>query len=83
MIIIAGSLYLPEHLSLIANRVFYYWAGEESGAGTAAEGVRNVAAGVAASAVPTAVGGGAEGLRGLGEAQGAALRGQGRGYMEQ
>jgi hypothetical protein len=28
MIVIAASLYLPEHISIIANRVFYYWGGE-------------------------------------------------------
>ncbi|KAF2397243.1 hypothetical protein EJ06DRAFT_524226 [Trichodelitschia bisporula] len=31
MIVIAASLYLPEHLSIVLNRAFYYIAGEESG----------------------------------------------------
>ena len=31
MIIIAASLYLPEHVAGIANRAFYYWAGDDSG----------------------------------------------------
>lgn len=30
MIIIAASLYLPEHVATIANRVFYYWAGDDA-----------------------------------------------------
>ncbi|KAF2755169.1 hypothetical protein EJ05DRAFT_478971 [Pseudovirgaria hyperparasitica] len=29
MIIIAASLYLPEHITTIAHRVFYYLAGDE------------------------------------------------------
>ncbi|OCL01761.1 hypothetical protein AOQ84DRAFT_328514 [Glonium stellatum] len=30
MIIIAASLYLPEHVAGIANRAFYYWAGDDA-----------------------------------------------------
>lgn len=29
MFVIAGVLYLPEHLSFIASRAFYYYVGEE------------------------------------------------------
>jgi hypothetical protein len=32
MIIIAASLYLPEHLSLLVRRAFYYWGGDDSAA---------------------------------------------------
>jgi len=28
LVVIATSLYLPEHIINIANRAFYYWAGE-------------------------------------------------------
>ncbi|KAJ9666099.1 hypothetical protein H2201_003777 [Coniosporium apollinis] len=31
MILIAASLYLPEHIAQLANRAFYYYAGDESG----------------------------------------------------
>ncbi|MCJ1293830.1 hypothetical protein MMC34_005386 [Xylographa carneopallida] len=30
MIIIAGSLYLPEHVSTIMRRAWFYWAGDEA-----------------------------------------------------
>lgn len=30
MILIAASLYLPEHIAQLANRAFYYYAGDES-----------------------------------------------------
>jgi hypothetical protein len=29
LLIIAASLYLPEHLSIIASRIFYYYSGNE------------------------------------------------------
>lgn len=29
LFIIAASLYLPEHMTIIANRMFYYWFGDE------------------------------------------------------
>jgi len=29
MIIIAASLYLPDYISMIINRTFYYYAGDE------------------------------------------------------
>ena len=31
MIIIAASLYLPEHISTIMRRAWFYWAGDETG----------------------------------------------------
>ncbi|KAF2810583.1 uncharacterized protein BDZ99DRAFT_386242 [Mytilinidion resinicola] len=37
MIIIAASLYLPEHLSLLARRAFYYWGGDDTSATGAKE----------------------------------------------
>jgi hypothetical protein len=30
LLIIAASLYLPEHLSIIASRIFYYYSGNEN-----------------------------------------------------
>ena len=30
MIIIAASLYLPEHISTIMRRAWFYWAGDEA-----------------------------------------------------
>jgi len=30
LLIIAASLYLPEHLLTIANRMFYYFSGDDS-----------------------------------------------------
>lgn len=32
MIIVAASMYLPEHVSTIAKRAWWYYAGEEAGA---------------------------------------------------
>ena len=33
MIIIAASLYLPEHISTTVQRAWFYWGGEEGGVG--------------------------------------------------
>ncbi|KAJ8115694.1 hypothetical protein OPT61_g2725 [Boeremia exigua] len=44
LLIIAASLYLPEHLSIIASRIFYYYSGNEN----AHSGLANKAAGVPA-----------------------------------
>ena len=30
MIIIAASLYLPEHVTIMASRVWFYYAGDEA-----------------------------------------------------
>ncbi|KAI9802846.1 MAG: hypothetical protein M1833_001445 [Piccolia ochrophora] len=38
MIIIAASLYFPQHVQDIARRLWWYYAGENYGAGTSAEG---------------------------------------------
>lgn len=68
MIIIAASLYLPEHVAGIANRAFYYWAGDDSG---------DVAASSSSKALRSAV---TSMMRGP-PAQDP-LRGQGGGFME-
>ena len=38
MIIIAASLYLPEHISFIVRRAWFYWGGDEVGIGKRGEG---------------------------------------------
>ncbi|KAF1961178.1 hypothetical protein CC80DRAFT_436786 [Byssothecium circinans] len=38
LFIIAASLYLPEHVLLIANRMFYYFSGDDSSLASAAAG---------------------------------------------
>lgn len=78
MIIIAASLYLPEHVTTIANRVFYYWRGDEAqdGASKAAQQIVATSSRVVREAATSLLG--KEGLR-QGEQ---ALRGNGRGYME-
>lgn len=38
MIIIAASLYLPEHITTIASRAWFYYAGDDAGLGVS-EGV--------------------------------------------
>ena len=67
MIIIAASLYLPEHVAGIANRAFYYWAGDDSGdvAASSSKALRSAVASM---------------MRGP-PAQDP-LRGQGRGFVE-
>lgn len=42
MLIIAASLYLPEHVSTIANRIFYYCFGDEDSLGTASKAASQV-----------------------------------------
>lgn len=44
LLIIAASLYLPEHLSIIASRIFYYYSGNEN----AHSGLSNKAVGAPA-----------------------------------
>jgi hypothetical protein len=67
LLIIAASLYLPEHLTVIANRMFYYFSGNEE---TLASGAQKAGEHVARSGMsPNApLGGG--------------LNGNGRGFME-
>jgi hypothetical protein len=67
LLIIAASLYLPEHLTIIANRMFYYFSGNEE---TLASGAQKAGEHIARSGMsPNApLGGG--------------LNGNGRGYME-
>jgi hypothetical protein len=36
LLIIAASLYLPDHLTVIANRLFYYFSGNEETLATSA-----------------------------------------------
>ncbi|KAF2243440.1 hypothetical protein BU26DRAFT_509950 [Trematosphaeria pertusa] len=74
LLIIAASLYLPEHLFLIANRMFYYFSGDEETLGPAANkaGQQIVTSSFATAASHL----GKEPLH-----QGP-LAGQGRGYME-
>ena len=31
MVVIAATLYLPEHISTIMRRAWFYWAGDEAG----------------------------------------------------
>ena len=44
MIVIAVSLYLPSHITTIASRAWFYYAGDESMAGDTA-GLRDVGKG--------------------------------------
>jgi len=54
MLGIAAALYLPDHITIIARRSFYYWAGDASLGNTtqkAAETVWQTATGAVADAV--------------------------------
>jgi hypothetical protein len=66
LFIIAASLYLPEHMLIIANRVFYYFSGDASSLPNAA------APGVGKDAAAPF----------LASQHGGALAGPGRGFME-
>ena len=66
MLIIAASLYLPEHIVLIANRMFYYFSGDDQTLTTATASANKV--------LSTAIGNG--------NAHAGPLAGPGRGYME-
>ncbi|KAL6708370.1 hypothetical protein ACN47E_003294 [Coniothyrium glycines] len=70
LFIIAASLYLPEHLTIIASRLSYYFSGNED---TLASGVQAARATHGLIAQAQAQEGGA---------LGGALAGQGRGLME-
>jgi hypothetical protein len=37
LLIIAASLYLPDHLTIIANRLFYYFSGNEESLSSSAQ----------------------------------------------
>ncbi|KAI8943573.1 hypothetical protein NX059_001569 [Plenodomus lindquistii] len=67
LFIIAASLYLPEHLSIIANRLAYYFSGNEDSLASNAQKLD-------ARSPNTAVMGG--------NAPGFGLAGNGRGFME-
>ncbi|MCJ1307559.1 hypothetical protein MMC25_001206 [Agyrium rufum] len=71
MIIIAVSLYLPEHISFIARRAWFYWAGEEEDGGAAGGNMHGVlgtgaGAGVQRDIMGVVSGPGAEGRMGMG-----------------
>ncbi|KAH7392888.1 hypothetical protein BKA66DRAFT_457108 [Pyrenochaeta sp. MPI-SDFR-AT-0127] len=70
LLIIAASLYLPEHLSIIARRISYYFSGNEETLATSAHKVGQQVSGLSPNALL-----GQDGL-------GGALAGQGRGFME-
>ncbi|KAF2463626.1 uncharacterized protein BDR25DRAFT_347117 [Lindgomyces ingoldianus] len=42
LLIIAASLYLPEHVQTIANRMFYYWFGDEDSLNGASKAAQQV-----------------------------------------
>lgn len=52
MVTIAASLYLPEHISIIARRAYYYIAGDSE---VLSHKLAQTAAAFSESAVPTAV----------------------------
>ncbi|KAH9882907.1 hypothetical protein J1614_000273 [Plenodomus biglobosus] len=68
LLIIAASLYLPEHLNIIANRLAYYFSGNEDSLASNAQKLD------ARSPHTPIVGGNGAGLGGL--------AGHGRGFME-
>ena len=39
MVVIAAALYLPEHITMMARRAWFYYAGDESGARDVGEGI--------------------------------------------
>ena len=41
LLIIAASLYLPEHVYIIANRMFYYFSGDDSSLSAAASSTKS------------------------------------------
>jgi len=70
LFIIAASLYLPDHLTIIANRLFYYFSGnEETLAASAQKAGQQFMDSNPAYFAKQRLGGGA-------------LAGQGRGFME-
>ncbi|KAF2652431.1 hypothetical protein K491DRAFT_695598 [Lophiostoma macrostomum CBS 122681] len=69
LFIIAASLYLPEHIVLIANRMFYYFSGDEQTLTTATATANKAAQQVLSTSL-------------LGRQGGGALAGPGRAYME-
>lgn len=45
MIIIAASLYLPEHIATVASRAWFYYAGDETAARSGGIGANGVGIG--------------------------------------
>lgn len=39
MVVIAAALYLPEHVTMMARRAWFYYAGDESGARDVGDGI--------------------------------------------
>lgn len=87
MIVIAASLYLPEHVTMMARRAWFYYAGDESGRDGAAaygSGAQSAGTGAGAAAVGGGGGGGVgggAGARGVGHGMGAGI-GRGGGGEE-
>lgn len=72
MIIIAASLYLPEHISSIVRRLCFYWGGDEtaavkSGIGSTGSIMREAASSVLETGMPIAGGETGDVLQRLGE----------------
>ena len=68
MIVIAASLYLPEHVSIILRRASFYWGGDENAAAGNLGGLAAVKGGMGSGsgAGPGFGGGGEVVLDGLG-----------------
>jgi hypothetical protein len=80
LFIIAASLYLPEHVMLIANRMFYYFSGDEqtltgASANKAAQHVLRESGQMIHGAATSFLG------RDSAHPNGAGIKGHGRGYM--
>ncbi|OCK79409.1 hypothetical protein K432DRAFT_299891, partial [Lepidopterella palustris CBS 459.81] len=78
MIIIAASLYLPEHIAGVANRAFYYWGGDD-----APSAAHDLAANIVATSTKI-IRNAATAMMGMAEGGGQqeALNGRGRGVVE-
>ncbi|KAF2182817.1 hypothetical protein K469DRAFT_690548 [Zopfia rhizophila CBS 207.26] len=82
LFIIAASLYLPEHITIIANRMFYYWFGDEeslNGASNAAQQVLATSSNILREAATQFLGNDNINQRMVGSG---GLTGNGRAYME-
>ncbi|ORY17974.1 hypothetical protein BCR34DRAFT_583247 [Clohesyomyces aquaticus] len=71
LLIIAASLYLPEHIHIILNRLFYYWSGSEDSLADNSQQVLTSTSKVLRDAATSF----------LGMPPAGGLAGQGRGYM--
>ncbi|KAF2736805.1 hypothetical protein EJ04DRAFT_575027 [Polyplosphaeria fusca] len=78
LLIIAVALYLPEHVVLISNRIFYYFLGDEASLSRTAKSTTSLI-----SAAATQFLGSRNAVTNMGAAaQNGALAGPGRGLME-